>query len=94
LEKNVSRLWSDWGEECDVNAIRFFSEKNRIIHETTTCCTSQLNEIAKRKKRTFEDMMNAILINSCLHGNMYKRAILFACHILNKVPHNKLEKNP
>jgi len=38
--------------------------------------------------------MNAMLISYCLPDNMWGEAIRSACHVLNKMPHQKLDKAP
>ena len=69
-----------------------FCEENGIIHEVTAPCTPKQNGIAKRKNRTLKDTMNAMLISSGLPSNMWGEAIISACHVLNRVPHKRLEK--
>ena len=69
-------------------------EENGIIHEVTTPRTPEQNGIAERKNITLKDMMNAILICSGLPSNMWGEAILFACDVLNRVPHKKIRKTP
>jgi hypothetical protein len=39
-------------------------------------------------------MMNAVLLSSGMPNNMWGEAILFACYILNRVRHKKLDKTP
>ena len=39
-------------------------------------------------------MMNIMIISSCVPDNMWGKAIRFACDVLNKVPHKKLDKIP
>ena len=39
-------------------------------------------------------MMNAMLLSSGLSDDMWGEAILSACHILNRVPHKKIDKTP
>ena len=39
-------------------------------------------------------MMNAMLVSFGLSSNMWRKAILSACHIQNKVPHKKTGKTP
>ena len=52
----------------------------------------QQNWIAKRKSTAPKDIMNVMLISSCLPVNMWREAILSACHLHNKVSHDKLDK--
>ena len=37
-------------------------------------------------------MMNSMLLRSSLSNNMWGKAVLYACYILNRVPHKKLDK--
>jgi hypothetical protein len=39
-------------------------------------------------------MMNVVLLSSGMPNNMWGEAILFACYILNRVRHKKLDKTP
>ena len=50
--------------------------------------------MAERKNRTLKEMMNAMLISSCLPQNIWGEAILSANYLLNKVPKKKTEKTP
>jgi transposase InsO family protein len=66
-----------------------FCEQNGIIHEVTPPYSPESNGVAERKNRTLKEMMNAMLVSSGLPTNMWREAILSACHIHNKVPIRK-----
>jgi len=68
--------------------------ENAIIHEFTVPYSPQQNDIAERKNKTLKNMMNAMLLCSGLPDNMWGKAILSACYILNKVSHKSLNKTP
>jgi hypothetical protein len=94
LDRKIKRLRSDRGGEYDPNTLKAFCEQNGIIHETTAPYTPEQNGIAERKNRTLKNMMNSMLISSGFSDNMWGEAILSACHVLNRVPHKKLDKTP
>ena len=92
--KKIKRLRFDRGGEYSSTLFKKICEENGIIHEVTTPYTPEQNGIAERKNRTLKDMMNAMLISSGLPSNMWGEAILFACDVLNRVPHKKIRKTP
>ena len=92
--KKIKRLSFDRGGEYSSSLLKIFYEKNGIVHEVTALRTPEKNGIAKRKTRTLKDMMNSMLISLGLPSNMWGEAILFACHVLNKIPHKKIRKTP
>ena len=49
----------------------------------------QSNGVAKRKNRTLNEMMNAVLISSYLPQSIWGEVILSANYLLNKVPKKK-----
>ena len=94
LNKNIKRLRTDRGGEYDGASLKKFCELNGIIHEVTAPYTPEQNGVAERKNRTLKDMMNAMLISSGMPSNMWGEAILYACYVLNRVPHKKSDKTP
>ena len=94
LDRKVKRLRSDRGGEYGTTFLKELCEQNGIIHEVSAPRTLEQNGIAERKNRTLKEMMNAMLISSGLSDNMWGEAILSATHVLNKVPHKKLDKTP
>ncbi|KAK8570584.1 hypothetical protein V6N13_032201 [Hibiscus sabdariffa] len=94
LGRRIKWLRSDRGGEYGSNFLKEVCEKNDIIHETSAPYFPQQNGIAERKNRTLKEMMNSLLISSGLSDNMWGDAILSANHILNRVPHKKLDHTP
>ena len=80
------------GGEYSTKTLEDFCEKNGIIHEVSAPYTPQQNGLAARKNITLKEMMNFMLLSSGLSNNMWGEAVLYACYILNKVPHKKLDK--
>ena len=94
LDKKIKRVRSDRGGEYSPDTLKAFCEQLGIVHETTAPYSPEQNGIAERKNRTLKNMMNSMLISSGLPNNMWGEAILSACHVLNRVPHKKLDKTP
>ena len=94
LNRKIKRLRSDRGGEYVTNSLKEYCEINGIIHEFTAPYCPQQNCILERKNRTLKEMMNALLASSDLPDNMWGEAVLSVNHILNKVPHKKLDKTP
>ncbi len=94
LDRKIKRIRSDRGGEYSTESLRKFCEENGIIHEMTAPYTPQQNGIAERKNRTLKEMMNSMLISSGLSDSMWGEAVLSANHVLNRVPHKKLDKTP
>ncbi|KAL4319632.1 hypothetical protein GQ457_18G010610 [Hibiscus cannabinus] len=94
LDRRIKRLRSDRGGEYGSHFLKYVCEKNGIIHETSAPYFPQQNGIAERKNRTLKEMMNSLLISYGLSDNMWGDAILSANHILNRVPHKKLDNTP
>ena len=89
-----SRDLTDRDGEYEANPFKEFCEQNDIIHEVTPPYSLESNGISKRKNRTLQEMMNAMLVSFRLSSNMRGEAILLACHIQNKVLHKKTGKTP
>ena len=93
LNKKIKVLRSDRGSEYESPFVDFCAQ-HWIIHETTTPYSPQSNGVAERKNRTLKEMINAMLISSGLPQNMWRKAIVTANYLLNKVPKNKAKKTP
>ncbi|CAN1845367.1 Retrovirus-related Pol polyprotein from transposon TNT 1-94, partial [Linum perenne] len=94
LDRRIKRLRTDRGGEYSSKFLNEMCELNGIIHETTAPYSPQQNGIAERKNRTLKNMMNAMILSSGLPNNLWGEAVLAANHILNRVPHKKLDKTP
>ena len=91
LNRKIKVLRSDRGGEYESPFVDLCAQHG-IIHETTAPYSPQSNGVAERKNRTLKEMMNAMLISSCLPQS--NEAILSANYLLNKVPKKKSEKTP
>ena len=56
--------------------------------------SSQSNGVAERKNRTLTDLVNAMLDTVGLSKEWWGKAILTACHVLNRVPTKNKEITP
>ena len=52
------------------------------------------NGVVERKNRTLKEMMNAMLVSSRAPLNLWRKVILSACHIQNRIPYKKTSKTP
>ena len=82
----------DRGGEYITKTLEDFCEKNGIIHEVSAPYTPQQNGLAARKNITLKEMMNFMLLSSSASNNLWGEAVLYACYILNRVSHKKLDK--
>ena len=93
LGRKIKTIRSNRGGEYDAPFDRFCQEHG-ITHQTSAPYTPQQNGIAERKNSTLKEMMNAMLISSGLPQNLWGEALLSENYILNRLPHNKLDKTP
>jgi hypothetical protein len=94
LEKKIKRLRSNRGGEYFSNDFDLFCAKHGIIHERTPPYSPQSNGVAERKNRTLSDLVNAMLDTARLSKAWWGKAVLTACHILNRVSMKNKEKTP
>ena len=52
------------------------------------------NGVAERKNRTLKEMMNSLLVSASAPNNLCGEAILYACHLQNRIPYKKTGKTP
>jgi len=69
-----------------------FCKKNG--NETSAPYTPQQDGVAEWKNHTLKDIMNTMLVSFGLSDNMWGEAVLTACFILNRIPHEKLDLTP
>lgn len=48
--------------------------------------TPQQNGLSERKNRTYQEMINVMLMHFELLFNLWEEALLSACHIMNMIP--------
>ena len=52
------------------------------------------NGFAKRKNKTLKEIMNSLFVSASIPNNLWGEAILFACHLQNRIPYKKTNKTP
>jgi hypothetical protein len=57
-----------------------------IIHERTPPYSPESNGVGERKNRTLSDLVNTMLDTAGLSKAWWGKAVLTACHVLNRVP--------
>ena len=76
---------SDRGGEYFPHEFNTFCEENGIIHQCSTPRTPEKNGLAERKNRTFLGMVNALLLHAKLPFNLWGKALLTTCYVLNRI---------
>ena len=66
LGRKIKIPRSDRGGEYFLNEFNAFYEENGIIHQCSAPHTPQQNGLVKRKYRTFQEMINSMLLNAKL----------------------------
>jgi hypothetical protein len=94
LSKSIKILRSDRGGEYFSTEFDAFCEEHDIIHECSAPRTPQQNGIAEKKNRTYQEMMNAMLMHYELPFNLWGEALLSACNIINRIPLMKTGISP
>ena len=74
------------GGEYFSNKFSEFCAVRGIIHERTPPYLPQSIGITERKSRTLTDLINAMLETAGLSKEWWGKALLTACHVLNRVP--------
>nr|GEV07069.1 hypothetical protein [Tanacetum cinerariifolium] len=72
-----------------IPAIDENTEKCRIIHETTSLYSPQHNGVVERKNSALNEMVNAMLSYLGLSDGFWRKAMLTACYLLNRVPNKR-----
>jgi transposase InsO family protein len=85
LERKVKRLRFDRGREYFSSEFSEFYVEHKIIHERTPSYLPQSNGIAERKNLTLTELVNTMLEIAGLSKEWWGKAILTACHVLNRV---------
>ena len=52
------------------------------------------NGVVERKNRTLKEMMNSLLVSALAPNNLWGEAILFVCHLQNRISYKKTGKMP
>ena len=94
LDRKIKRLRSDHGGEYFSNEFDAFCAEHGIIHERMPPYSPQSYGVDERKNRTLTDLVNAMLDTSGLSKAWWGKAILTACHVLNRVPTKNKEITP
>ena len=76
------------------NYFFLFCQEHEIIHEVTVSYSPQSNSVAEHKNHTLLDMVNAMLISSDLSKNLWGKAFLSSCFILNRISVKDSAKTP
>jgi len=83
FNKRIKRFRSDRGIEYLSHASNEYYKELRIIHETTTPYSPEMNGKAKRKNRTFTELVVAIMLNSGAAPHWWGEILLTVSYVLN-----------
>ena len=80
--------------ECKYISLNDYCENEGIIHKVTRPYSSESNGVTERKNMTLKEMLNSLLVNASTPDNLWGEAILFACHLLNRISYKKTGRTP
>ena len=92
LDKKIKRIRLDRGGEYV--SFNDYCVKKGIIHEVTPPYSPESNGVDERKNRILKEIMNAMLISSNAHDNLWDEALLTECFLQNRIPDKKTGKTP
>ena len=93
LDKKIKRIRYDRGGKY-ISLKNDYCENEEIIHEVTPPFSPESNGVAERKNKTLKEMMNSLLVSASAPNNLWGEAILFICHLQNRIPYKKTGKTP
>ena len=76
---------SDRGDKYLSREFDAYCEEYDIIHECFVPHTPQQNGLVERKNRTYQEIINAMLMHSEWPFNLWGEDLLPACHIMNMI---------
>ena len=84
---------SDGGGEYGSTSLQDYFKSKGVHHEMTNPYTPQENGVSERMNRTLIEMARAMLSDAGLPNTYWGDAILYATHILNRVPTHALDED-
>ncbi|KAI3753423.1 hypothetical protein L2E82_25475 [Cichorium intybus] len=95
FSKTVKIFRSDNGTEFVNSKVKYFFEKEGVLHQTTCVYTPQQNGIVERKHRHLMNVARSLLFQSGLPLNLWGETILTATFLINRTPTSVLNgKSP
>ena len=92
LHRKIKRIRFDRGGEYI--PLNDYCEREGIIHEVTPPYSLESNGVVERKNMTLKEMMNFLLVSASAPDNLWDEAILFPCHLYNRIPYKKSSRTP
>ena len=90
LDRKIKRIRYDRGGEYI--RLNDYCESEGIIHEVTPPYSPESNRVVERNNMTFKEMMNSLLVSASAPNNLWGEAILFVCHLQNRILYKKIGK--
>ena len=86
-EKNmkIDQIRSDRGKEFENSYMESFCTRSSISQEFSASITLQQNGVVERKNRVIQEIAKAMLHNKDVARNLWGEAINTACHMVNRV---------
>ena len=89
--EHTNYFHSDGGGEYGSTALQDYFKSKGIHHEMTNAYTPQENGVSKRMNRTLVEMAHAMLCDAGLPNAYWGDAVLYATHILNRIPTHAID---
>ena len=89
--EHMNFFHSDGGGEYGLTALQDHFKSKGIHHEMTNAYTLQENGISEQMNRTLVEMAHAMLSDTGLPNIYWGDAILYAMHVLNRVPTHAID---
>ena len=81
----IDQIRSDHGKEFENSYMEFFCTRSGISQEFSAPITLQQNGVVERKNIVIQEIARAMLHNKDVARNLWGEAINTACHTVNRV---------
>ncbi|KAH9771353.1 Integrase catalytic domain-containing protein [Citrus sinensis] len=89
--RKIKRLRSDNGGEYKNDQFLQICQDEGIVRHFTVRDTPQQNGVAKRMNRTILEKVRCMLSNAGLNKEFWAEAVVYACHLINRLPSTAIE---
>jgi len=89
--RKIKRLRSDNGGEYKNDPFLQICQDEGIVRHFTVRDTPQQNGVAERMNRTILEKVRCMLSNAGLGKEFWAEAVVYACHLINRLPSTAIE---